>query len=203
MKTEKLITEKGKSYWANNGAYSTLLDEKWNELVPSSGNAETLHGELIRCFGRLNYEFGNNGNCNAINFTKDTCHSCCGDGYEERDCYSCDGGKIYDEDTEEESDCTECDGLGYTTENCYNCDGDGEIEEDISIDDYYQDMIDFLIINLPDSTSVENLQDFLVDKNKGYSRYKFDENEMAIYNAVGDAVGHFILNNPNNSLLNH
>lgn len=53
-------------YWSKTGKYSQLLDEKWNELVPQSGEAETEIGELIRSFGRINYEIFNNGCCNMF-----------------------------------------------------------------------------------------------------------------------------------------
>ena len=53
-------------YWNKTGKYSQLLDEKWNELVPDSGEAETEIGELIRSFGRINYEMFNNGCCNMF-----------------------------------------------------------------------------------------------------------------------------------------
>ena len=54
-------------YWNKTGKYSQFLDEKWNELVPDSGEAETEIGELIRSFGRINYEMFNNGCCNMFN----------------------------------------------------------------------------------------------------------------------------------------
>lgn len=58
-------TENGNSYWSNNGAYSKELYELYTKLVPDSGNAQTVHGELVRAVSRLGYEYYNNGNCNA------------------------------------------------------------------------------------------------------------------------------------------
>ena len=58
-------TENGNSYWNNNGAYSKELYELYIKLVPDSGNAQTVHGELVRAVSRLGYEYYNNGNCNA------------------------------------------------------------------------------------------------------------------------------------------
>jgi hypothetical protein len=55
---------------------------------------------------------------------------------------------------------------------------------------------------LPNSDCVDNLTQFILDKSKGYSKYKFNEEEMAVYNAVGDAVGHFVINHPNKNLIN-
>ena len=62
---EVKLTELGKSYWNANGAYQAEYDKLYNELVPASGSAETLKGELIRAISRLVYEHCNNGNCNA------------------------------------------------------------------------------------------------------------------------------------------
>ena len=58
-------TENGNSYWSNNGAYSKELYELYTKLVPDTGNAQTVHGELVRAVSRLGYEYHNNGNCNA------------------------------------------------------------------------------------------------------------------------------------------
>ena len=62
---EVKLTELGKSYWNSNGAYQAEYDKLYGELVPASGSAETLKGELIRAISRLVYEHCNNGNCNA------------------------------------------------------------------------------------------------------------------------------------------
>jgi len=40
------------------------LDRLWGELVPNSGQALTVQGELIRNISRLNDECYRNGNCN-------------------------------------------------------------------------------------------------------------------------------------------
>ena len=57
-------TENGNSYWNNNGAYSKELLELYNKLVPDTGDAQTVHGELVRAVCRLGYEYYS-GNCNA------------------------------------------------------------------------------------------------------------------------------------------
>lgn len=49
-----------------NQIYDTeLFNEMWDRLVPVSGEAETIRGEVLRCAARLEYESFNNGNCNA------------------------------------------------------------------------------------------------------------------------------------------
>ncbi|MBR2265494.1 MAG: hypothetical protein IJ882_02285 [Paludibacteraceae bacterium] len=60
----RLTPETG-SYWNNNGAYQEEGDRLYAEMVPDSGSASTLNGELIRAINRLFYEYCNNGNCNA------------------------------------------------------------------------------------------------------------------------------------------
>lgn len=60
----KLTPETG-SYWNHNGAYQEEGDRLYEEMVPASGSAATLNGELIRGINRLTYEYLNNGNCNA------------------------------------------------------------------------------------------------------------------------------------------
>ena len=70
MKTEKLNeallqTESGKTYWSEQGIYQEEYNKLYEKLVPSSGSAKTLNGELIRAISRLSYDYFNNGNCNA------------------------------------------------------------------------------------------------------------------------------------------
>lgn len=49
------------TYWNNNGKYQAQYDKMTEELVPASGNCETVAGELIRAASRLGYDFYNNG----------------------------------------------------------------------------------------------------------------------------------------------
>lgn len=44
--------------------WKTVYNDLWNELVPPSGNANSLQGELLRCIGKLSDEFFRNGNIN-------------------------------------------------------------------------------------------------------------------------------------------
>lgn len=44
-----------------------IFSKLWDELVPQSGDAKTIQGEVIRAFGRLQYEWLNNGNGNWDN----------------------------------------------------------------------------------------------------------------------------------------
>lgn len=182
---EKRVTEIGKSYWNNNGAYQTELDELYKKLVPDMGEANTVHGEMIRAISRLFYEFGNNGNCNIIDIQKTTetdsytCNECNGDG------------EIQSNDKDDES------------ETCDNCSGSGQIEEDYEVDgdieisEYYQKMIDVLLDNLKNKKVISDLLEFLMDKSRGYSNYKFDNYEMTVYNNLCDEVMYQVLTTEN------
>jgi hypothetical protein len=175
-KSQKLVTPLGNSYWGHNGAYQNLYDSLWEQLIPSSGYATTIHGEMIRGISRLFYEFCNNGNCNALDRRMETCHSCGGWGYEEK----------YNDDEEQE------------TEDCSSCDGSGECEDEVFITEYYQEMVDFLLEFMLEKEPIKNLEKFLL---KNYeSRYSFNDEQMDIYNKVVDAVMYQVLttnNNPN------
>lgn len=76
-KIEKRQTKVGCEYFSGNGAWQKEFDELWNELVPASGQAETLHGELIRAAGRLTHEYFNNGNLNACKVHYETEETTC------------------------------------------------------------------------------------------------------------------------------
>lgn len=60
------VTETGNSYWNGTGAYSKEYSKSYiEELVPIQGEADTVHGELIRSVSRLSHDYFNNGNGNA------------------------------------------------------------------------------------------------------------------------------------------
>lgn len=77
--TVKKQTKVGKSYWDGNGAYQKEYETLYNSMVPASGSALTLNGELIRAVSRLAYEYLNNGNCNACEAHEIQNDSWCGD----------------------------------------------------------------------------------------------------------------------------
>lgn len=52
------------TYWNNKGLYQVWYDENFNKLVPSSGKADTLSGELLRAISKVYYDSYNNGNMN-------------------------------------------------------------------------------------------------------------------------------------------
>ena len=163
-KSHKLVTPLGKSYWGQDGAYQNLYDSLWEQLVPASGYATTIHGEMMRSISRLFYDYCNNGNGNALDRRMETCHSCGGWGYEEK----------YNDDEEQE------------TEDCCYCDGRGEVEDEVFITEYYQEMVDFLYEAMYEKEPIRNLQKYLTDSS--VHKCTFDEKEMDIYNQVVDAV---------------
>jgi hypothetical protein len=53
-------------YWQNEGKHSEFFEKIWGKYVPTHGESENPIGEVVRCFGRINYEMGNNGCCNMF-----------------------------------------------------------------------------------------------------------------------------------------
>lgn len=51
-------------YTDGSGQYQSEYDTLWQSLVPKSGHAATLQGELVRLIGRLASEYYRNGNMN-------------------------------------------------------------------------------------------------------------------------------------------
>lgn len=181
---EKRTTPAGNTYWDANGAYQKELDELFNKLVPASGEAETVHGELVRAVNRLYYEYCNNGNCNAI--VQEYVD-------QEYDCWSCSGTgerEYHDHETDEwgSEDCDDCYGNGYNYE---------EELGDRYMDSYYDSMLEFIRDHVPNSYPVvDALERFILD-GPGYSNYQFNDAEYEYYNDLVDTVMHYVLNSEN------
>jgi len=172
MTKEIKLTEAGKSYWDDNGAYSAEYSALYDELVPQSGSAETLKGELVRAISRLVYEHCNNGNCNA-RVVRYEMH--------EESCWYCGGAGYFDE---EEEECYDCCGSGYIEE---ECEGDAIvalfydkflmlIEEHVTDTDELTEAVRNLICEHPDD---------------------FSEKGMGTYNILADTVLAWVVD-PNN-----
>lgn len=166
---ERKVTPQGKSYWGDDGAYSKEFHELWDKLVPKEGEADNVHGELIRCFSHLNYEAFNNGNGNAVEEIKEDCPSCHGGGWEEPD-----------EDGERED--------------CHYCGGDCTIVKGHKYDSFFQDLFDFLRRNFP-----KEEQHLLDDLENCALKDKYPEGlgEFDVYNRVGDAIGYIVMTTEN------
>lgn len=156
------------SFWNETHPLSEESDRLWNKYVPSSGSADNIAGELIRCIHRLGYEYFNNGNCNAISV----------------------------ETVEEYSTCSFCNGTGEITEDygedeegnplitqevCPDCEGTGELYEEydgeVTFSDYYGDMVSFIKYNTP-SVFREAIEDFEKAAKDIDNNFSF-ENELA------------------------
>lgn len=66
------LETKSVSYWGNTGTYQSEFDSLTKELMPRSGEAETLEGELIRIANRFYYDYCNNGNMNILEIEYET-----------------------------------------------------------------------------------------------------------------------------------
>ena len=177
MTLEKLVTKKGNSYWDNNGAYQKEYGALYEKLVPNSGDAKTIHGELIRVCSRLFYDYCNNGNCNVTDI--ETHYET-----EYSDCECC-YGTGYDHDNDE---CTECGGSGeYEYEEEY----DGET----FVTPYFKRMFDFLNDVMIDKESVAEVLDFVLGK----SSCRFSDSEMLPYNNLVDSAIFQILTTENST----
>ena len=164
-------TELGKSYWANNGAYSKEAKKLYDELVPDEGEAQTVNGELVRVISRLQHEYCNNGNGNAR--TCDTIE-------EEVDCYECRGNGEDDNGDV----CDVCGGSGVEYE---EYDGENYIEE------FWLDMIDFVEETVPNiSEDIKKVKDVILN-----DKCSCDDNEMAVYSEMIDKVMYYVLTTEN------
>lgn len=195
---EKKQTPKGKSYWDGNGVYQKEYDALYERLVPVQGEANSVHGEMIRSISRLFYDFCNNGNGNAIEVPTswEDCDRCDGTGYEKQECQFCEGDGHEGDDMDE---CSGCSGDGEVDQDCEWC--GGECGEDVSgdpeITPYYESMLDYLEEHMDDTSSLEKLREFMLDPNNGYNSYTYNDKEMKVYNDVCDAVVYQILTTEN------
>lgn len=182
MSNTKTITRKstpdGKSYWDETGAFQKEYKKLNKELVPVEGEAETMHGEMIRAIGNLFYDFCNNGNCNAVEAVEEDCPECHGSGYKER------SHRHSSNDEDEDVDCS-------------YCGGECKINTGNEVTEYYKNMLDYIKDHLPkeDKHLVNELENFMCTVT--YGRHKFDAEEMGYYNRVTDAVMYFVLTTEN------
>jgi hypothetical protein len=169
-----------KSYWDGNGNYQSVLTVLYDELVPSVGEAETVHGEIVRAVSRLFYEYGNNGNCNAAEEISETCDECGGWGYEEEEVYcgvDDDGEEVYEKETYD----------------CSYCGGDCNVVTGLEMDDYYADMLNHIRTHVPDiSSEVDAVEALITDQSKNYN-YDYSQEEMDVYNRLADKCLEFLI----------
>lgn len=171
---EKLKTKKGDSYWNDTGAYQKDFDRLWKELVPPRDKASTIQGELIRIVNNFAYEYYNNGNCNSVEIIKEDCEECDGSGWE-----------VYND--EEKIDCS-------------YCGGECQVYDRKELRDDYEDYIYFLNRYLKEDEYASNLKEFLLSDDKGYGKYKFDDDEERVYVDLTDAVMYQVLTTENENI---
>jgi hypothetical protein len=58
------------TYWNHAGKYEKEYHRLWDKLVPDTGNAKTVRGEVLRCVSKLYYDRYNNGSCNYDNLSE-------------------------------------------------------------------------------------------------------------------------------------
>lgn len=164
-------TPDSQDYFGDGGAYGKEYSELQKALVPDYGDAPTIHGELIRCIGRLTYEFYNNGNCNAQEVVREDCQECGGSGWEDN--------PWFDEDNPDDED---------EQRDCSYCGGDCTIETGVTVTEYYQRMINFIRDYSDATKEADNLESFL----NSYIHYNFSSSTLKqgtkLYNALCDKV---------------
>lgn len=178
------ITELGKSYWDESGAYQKEYKELYDKLVPTSGSSETLHGELIRAISRLFWDYCNNGNGNAAEAKY---------GETEYTCYDCGGsGEIEADDEGNVEYCESCGGSGVYTEE--------EIEE-VEITPFYGKFLDLIQNNLEKEFDanevyeiVSTVEEIIKISVEDHGSNYFNNENMAAYNKLSDYVIWFVLN---------
>ena len=129
------------------------------------GEADSLHGELLRSISNLYYDFYNNGNCNVIEGQWD---------YEEVEveCSWCGGSGELDDGEE----CPDCLGSGYDyeTEETFN---------GILIPSRFQKQIDLLKETLTNKENIILLEKQLKDNSVDWELYE---------NVVNDVIEHIM-----------
>lgn len=60
------LSTKECSYWRNEGQYQHAYDAQFHDLVPACGEADSVHGVLLRAAARIYYDIHNNGGGNMV-----------------------------------------------------------------------------------------------------------------------------------------
>ena len=163
-------TPLGKTYWNDEGVYQKEHNELYEKLVPSSAEAETIHGELIRVANRFYYDYFNNGNCNVIEERFTDCPDCGGSGWEYIEvCNSYDD----DEDVEE------------IAEDCSYCGGNCTIHDKYIVTEYYDNMLSWMSRHM---TNYKVLRDFKNWLREWQEDHNFDAKFGYILERFMDAV---------------
>lgn len=178
METKR--TEFTKHYWNNEGAYESQFKTLTDTLVPATGKAEYLVGEVVRAANRLYYEYCNNGNINA-RYLKEL-------EPEEYDCPCCNGSGVIDDE-----DCEECGGSGV----CY---GDPDYEVELSI--FYGAFVNIIRDafkkdgNTEGVKAMDAIENFILNQDPEQQDY-FRDHHMHKYDLMVDLVTEYALKHYN------
>jgi hypothetical protein len=209
----KIASQKGQPFrkteigdrnsWYENGAY----EKEINHLISHPQLNPTVFGVLVNSFSYLVYDYYNNGNGNLVSVepVEEECGSCLGEG--EQECWSCNGeGEDWEGD-----DCDECNGSGMV--DCEPCYGMGEQDggyEVTGIDSHrYENYIQPIYDLTNRSSAGRRVRDAMyrleaaLEKgvlNEGHNRERkplFSPQKDKLYTDLGDAIGFYIINEPN------
>lgn len=148
-------------YWDGNGKYQEAYDNIWETQVPPKDESPIEYVEAVRCMGRLQYEYYNNGNCNSVEFDQEECEDCDGTGYEE---------------SSEDGD----------SEVCLSCDGDCYIDSDAYVTEYYADCLNKVRNYTREYKLVREVEKVMTRKRK--SPYTYSAQERSVYNLLCDSL---------------
>ncbi len=178
------------SYWGKSGGmYQKENDEFFEKLVPQSGCAETLHGELIRGINRLVYDYNNNGNGNAVKIDYSDA--------EENECPECGGSGEYHGEKEDETGNTEI-------LECETCCGSGTIQEDqnedYSVAPMFAQFLKLIVDTVPYTKSVVEKIESVITASPYHTHSYFNSRYQNYYNELSDRVIYYVLNNTDQPL---
>lgn len=168
---EKKLTPKGKSYYAENGAYQKEYNKVLKDLVPGCGEAETRHGELVRIIDNFVANFHEQDGQNFLDIVKEDCPECGGSGWEVTNWR--DKGEP---DYEEEKD------------DCSVCGGDCTIERGAEYNREFESEMDYIEKALKYGNPVLEKFEKFVCKRKG---------DDSVFDELADEIMYFVLTTEN------
>ena len=175
---ELKLTPENNHYWNNNGAYTQEMDRLYKKFVPMYGRSKNLTGEVIRAANKLYYEFGNNGNGNALNIISEWV-----------ECSYCGGSGLIDVYDDEE----------FCAEECPDCNGEGGYYDDeFTLNGYYNNFVRLIRYYFEQKNCKEGID--AIDEVLRIMENRVDTTEynMAKYDRCMDYVIWCVLNDEDN-----